>query len=339
MATGPVPDQRRPQVAGSSTEPGPRGSSSGSWHGPRVRQSQTGAKLTRIGRVPPAVPPATYPCRVSETTAPQEQDTSTRDTPSAVQDLPSALAVIALGIGAGFLSGLFGVGGGVIIVPALIAILGMERRRASATSLLSIILTASVGASVYGLGGQVSLVATPILVAGALIGTQIGVRLLRTLPERILPWTFVTFVVIVIVSQQFQVPVRDAELVLDAPRIAGLTGVGLLSGIFAGLVGVGGGSIIVPGLQLVVGVGDLLARGTSLLVMIPTAISGTWTNAKHHLVDIRTGLLVGLGAAVSAPLGKMVATWVSPRVGGILFSIFLVSIVINTIMGTRRTKG
>lgn len=45
------------------------------------------------------------------------------------------LLVIATGVGAGFLSGLFGVGGGLVIVPALMAVLGMDQRRASATSL------------------------------------------------------------------------------------------------------------------------------------------------------------------------------------------------------------
>ena len=53
------------------------------------------------------------------------------------------LLVIATGVGAGFLSGLFGVGGGLVIVPALMAVLGMDQRRASATSLAAIIVTAA----------------------------------------------------------------------------------------------------------------------------------------------------------------------------------------------------
>ncbi len=60
------------------------------------------------------------------------------------------LLVIATGVGAGFLSGLFGVGGGLVIVPAIIAVLGMDQRRASATSLAAIIVTAAV----QGVGRQ-----------------------------------------------------------------------------------------------------------------------------------------------------------------------------------------
>ncbi|MDO4258486.1 MAG: sulfite exporter TauE/SafE family protein [Actinomycetaceae bacterium] len=256
---------------------------------------------------------------------------------SAITSPASAVSVGGVGIAAGFLSGLFGVGGGVIIVPALVAILGMDRRRASATSLLSIILTASIGAISYGIRGDISIIGSAILVCGALIGTYIGTKLLRVLPAKILPWTFVAFIVIVIISQQFHIPTRGSELILDPLRIVALIGIGLLSGVFAGLVGVGGGSIIVPGMQLCAGVGDLLARGTSLLVMIPTAISGTWSNSRYHLVDWRTGLVLGICAAAITPLGAWVAALLTPQIGTLLFTLFLIGIAIETIMRSRRS--
>ena len=133
-------------------------------------------------------------------------------------------------------------------------------------------------------------------------------------------------------------PVREAALVLDAPRGAALVGVGLLAGILSGLVGVGGGAVIVPGLELVVGVGDLMARGTSLLVMIPTAIAGTWSNARHGVVDLRAGLLVGAGAAVAAPAGTAIAALVSPATGNLLFSLFLLAVVAGTLRRERARR-
>lgn len=247
-----------------------------------------------------------------------------------------ALLVALAGAGAGLLSGLFGVGGGLVIVPVLMSVLGMDQRRASATSLVAIILTAAAGCVSYGLDGEVSLLAALVLAAGSLVGAQIGVRLLRALPDRILPWIFVAFALFVIIAQQMKVPVRDAALVLDPPRALGLIGVGLLSGILSGLVGVGGGGVIVPGLELVVGVGDLLARGTSLLVMIPTAISGTWTNARHGIVDIKAGLVVGAFAALLTPLGRLVARAISPGTGNILFALFLLVMSATMLMRARR---
>lgn len=252
--------------------------------------------------------------------------------------LTTSLLVLVTGLAAGFLSGLFGVGGGLVIVPALMSVLGMSQRRAAATSLAAIVLTAAVGTSSYALRGEVSLVAAVLLVLGSLVGAQIGTWLLRRLPARVLPWIFVAFAVFVIVSQQLQVPVREAGLVLDPVRGVGLGAVGLLAGILSGLVGVGGGSVIVPGLELIVGVGDLLARGTSLLVMIPTAIMGTWSNARHGVVDLRAGLIVGVGAAVAAPLGTMTAAAISPATGSLLFSLFLVCVVLNTLRKEQQRR-
>ena len=200
------------------------------------------------------------------------------------------LLVIATGVGAGFLSGLFGVGGGLVIVPALMAVLGMDQRRASATSLAAIIVTAAVGSGTYALHGEVSWAGAALLVVGALAGSQIGVWLLRRLPAPALPWILIGFTVFV----------------------------------------------IVPGMELAVGAGDLIARGTSLLVMIPTGIAGTVTNLRHRMVDLRIGLIVGASAAAIAPVGRLAATLVSPSVGAILFNIFLLTIIASTIVKMRR---
>ena len=221
------------------------------------------------------------------------------------------LLVIAMGVGAGFLSGLFGVGGGLVIVPALMAVLGMDQRRASATSLAAIVV-------------------------GALVGSQIGVWLLRRLPAPALPWVLIGFTVFVIVSQYLHVPTRQGTVSLTPASCALMILVGLCAGILSGLVGVGGGSVIVPGMELAVGAGDLIARGTSLLVMIPTGIAGTVTNLRHHMVDLRVGLIVGASAAATAPVGRLVATLVSPSVGAILFNMFLLTIIASTILKMRK---
>ena len=246
------------------------------------------------------------------------------------------LLVIATGVGAGFLSGLFGVGGGLVIVPALMAILGMDQRRASATSLAAIIVTAAVGSGTYALHGEVSWAGAALLALGALAGSQIGVWLLRRLPAPSLPWILIGFTLFVIVSQYLHVPTREGTVSLSPASCALMILVGLCAGILSGLVGVGGGSVIVPGMELAVGAGDLIARGTSLLVMIPTGIAGTVTNLRHRMVDLRVGLIVGVSAAATTPVGRLVATWVSPSVGAILFNIILLSIIASTILKMRK---
>ena len=251
-------------------------------------------------------------------------------TDSQTLTLRRILLVIATGVGAGFLSGLFGVGGGLVIVPALMAVLGMDQRRASSTSLAAIIVTAAVGSGTYALHGEVSWAGGALLVVGALAGSQIGVWLLRCLPAPSLPWILIGFTLFVIVSQYLQVPTREGTVSLTPASCALLILVGVCAGILSGLVGVGGGSVIVP-----VGAGDLIARGMSLLVMIPTGIAGTVTNLRHRMVDLRIGLIVG----ATAPAGRLVATLVSPGVGAILFNIFLLSIIASTILKMRRARA
>lgn len=246
-----------------------------------------------------------------------------------------AVAVVGIGIAAGFLAGLFGVGGGMIIVPALVLILDMSQRQAAATSLASIVVTASFGTVSYASVGQVSLPAMLLVSTGAIVGAAIGTWLLSILPERILPWIFVALAATIIVLQQFHQPVRAAEIEITVLSAVAMIGVGLVSGIMAGLVGVGGGGIIVPGLEIIVGAGDLLARGTSLLAMIPPALTGTRANWKRGLVDLPVGLITGAVAAASAPLGLWAASSISPRTGSFLFSIFLVAVTVSIVLKAR----
>ena len=67
-----------------------------------------------------------------------------------------------------------------------------------------------------------------------------------------------------------------------------------MTGTLAGLLGVGGGIIVVPALMLLFGASDLIAKGTSLLMMIPTAISGTVGNVRRHNVDLFAAALIGV---------------------------------------------
>src|SRR5690606_2382856 len=112
-------------------------------------------------------------------------------------------------------------------------------------------------------------------------------------------------------------------LVLHLGSILGLVGLGLFTGIVAGLIGVGGGVIVVPALMLLFGTSDLEAKGTSLLMMIPTAVSGTIGNLRHRNVDLLAGAVIGVAAATMTALGAWLATLVDPFVGNVLFAAYL----------------
>jgi len=93
-------------------------------------------------------------------------------------DRANLLLLAAIGLGAGVLSGLFGVGGGIVMVPAMVLLAGMAQSRASATSLASIVPIAAVGALVFGRGDSIDLAAAVVLIIGSVVGVQIGARLM-----------------------------------------------------------------------------------------------------------------------------------------------------------------
>lgn len=248
------------------------------------------------------------------------------------------LSCIGVGLAAGLLSGLFGVGGGTVIVPMLVLLLGFDQRLAAGTSLAAIVPTASVGVISYAVHGSVAWIPALILAAGAVIGAQIGAWLLARIPQNALRWGFVGFLAVVIVMLFVVVPSRDAVLELTVASGIGLAALGLFTGVMAGLLGVGGGVIVVPALIFLFGTSDLIAKGTSLLMMIPTAVSGTIGNVKRQNVDLFAAALVGVAACTTTALGAWIATLLSPLVANILFAVFLTFIAVQMAIRAVRAR-
>ena len=145
------------------------------------------------------------------------------------------LACLGIGLLAGLLSGLFGVGGGTVIVPLLVLLLGFDQRLAAGTSLAAIVPTATVGVISYALNDSVAWIPALILAAGAVVGAQIGTWLLPRVPLTVLRWSFVGFLVAVIVSLFIVIPSRDAGLALTlADRSSGWSCSGVVTGIARG---------------------------------------------------------------------------------------------------------
>jgi uncharacterized membrane protein YfcA len=246
-------------------------------------------------------------------------------------------AFIGIGLLAGLLSGLFGVGGGTVIVPLLVLLLHFDQRIAAGTSLAAIVPTASVGVISYAVSGSVAWIPALILAAGAVVGAQIGTRLLPRISQTALRWGFVGFLVVVIITLFLVIPSRDAAFDLTLLTGLALVGVGLGTGVLAGLIGVGGGVIVVPVLMLAFGTSDLVAKGTSLLMMIPTAVSGTIGNLRTRNVDLRAAVLIGVSACTTTALGAWIATLIDPTAGNIFFAAYLVVIAVQ--MALKAVRG
>ncbi len=221
------------------------------------------------------------------------------------------------------LSGLFGVGGGFLIVPALTGILGMGQRRANGTSLAAVIPISAAGAVGYAFDGYVNGFVVILLVTGGLLGAEIGTRLLNRLPIRTIQLSFAVLLIAAALRLVFG-PVVNDRMHLGFVTDIGLFVLGVLTGILSGMLGVGGGFIMVPGMVLLASLPNALAKGTSLAAIIPTAAFATWRNVRNDNADVRLGLLIGIiGAGCSLVSARMFVD-LDPRLSNILLGILLV---------------
>lgn len=237
------------------------------------------------------------------------------------------LALLLVGVLGGVLSGLFGVGGGIIMVPLLMMLAGMDQRRASATSLAAIVPTSVVGAVTYGIAGHIDVVAGVAISAGGVVGSLIGARLLRALPIGWLRWLFVALLILVAIRLFFEVPARGSGVEHTGGAIAGLVALGLVMGVASGLFGIGGGVVVVPVLVALFGTSDLLAKGTSLLAIVPASVTGTIANARVRLVSLPDALLVGVSAALASFVGSALAFLLPAQLSTILFAVLIFAVV------------
>ena len=243
-----------------------------------------------------------------------------------------------VGLAAGALGGLFGVGGGLIIVPGLIAFVHMDRRLAHGTSLAATLPIAVASFVTYLASGNVDWPVAMALAAGSVCGAVVGTRLLRTIPKRPLTLIFVA-VILATALRLFMATGDAARADLTLAGVGALVVAGLVAGTLAGLLGIGGGVVMVPVMVVLYGMVPPVAKGTSAAVIVPTALMGTWRNRRHANADLRVAAVCGLAGTVTAVIGGTVAIHLDDRVSNVLFGLLLVTVAASQLATLRREEG
>ena len=247
-------------------------------------------------------------------------------------------AMVVIGLVGGLLSGLFAIGGGIIMVPLLTAFARLNQREAAATSLAAIVPTSIAGSITYVAAGEVDVLAAAIVSVGAVAGAILGGRFLKRIPLTWLRWMFIVFILLVAARLFLVTPERGMALDFTVVTAGGYVVLGLLMGVLSSLFGIGGGIVAVPALIGFFGISDLVAKGTSLLVMIPTSIVGTISNWRAGAVQVRAGLIVGVAATVASIPGAYLALALSPRLSSILFGILLLAVAAQLTYAAVRSQ-
>lgn len=113
------------------------------------------------------------------------------------------------------------------------------------------------------------------------------------------------------------------------PIAIGVVAFGVLVGALSALFGIGGGVVMVPFMVLLLGGDQHLAEGTSLLVIVPTAVAGVVAHARRGFVDFRSAAWLAIGGVVGAFIGARIALASSTETLEMIFAGFLV------VMGVR----
>jgi len=198
--------------------------------------------------------------------------------------------LIAVGAVAGILSGMFGIGGGAIIVPALMLFLGFDQTTANGSSLAALLLPVGVfGCIAYYQSGKLKIAPALAVAVGLTLATWFGATLALSIPKEVLKGIYGVFLLYYawryiaprkwlaeMRGQKVAAVLEDADIDPRSPRVL-LTSlaIGLVAGIASGLFGIGGGVVIVPFLMTFAGFDQKLATGTSLgALLLPVGLPG-----------------------------------------------------------------
>ena len=234
---------------------------------------------------------------------------------------------LLVGLAAGILSGVFGVGGGIAMTPGVQVLLGTPPITSIATPLPVIIPTAFTGAWRYRSAGEfdpmgAKWMAIPgffAAIGGALLTQVIEEDILLLVTALLLAWQSIS------ILRGAGASSTDRTKTHRAATSGAFAAIGTLAGVVSGLLGVGGGLIMVPLMVGWLGVPLKRALGTSLAAMLAMVIPGTVVHAALGHIDWLLALVLSIGAVPGARIGANLALGSRERtlrlaVGGFLLA-------------------
>jgi uncharacterized membrane protein YfcA len=244
--------------------------------------------------------------------------------------------LIVVGAAAGVLSGLFGIGGGIVIVPALILFAGFPLVKATGTSLAAILLPVGIlGVVAYYRAKVIDLRASLFIAAGLLASVAPGAWFANKLPVVLMRRFFALFCLYV--AWNFIDPVHRIRQLRGKPAAPrpepesnprpnplAFVGIGLLAGVMAGMFGIGGGNIIVPLLTLVLGYPAKRAIATSLgAILLPFGLPGVLVYYQQGTLDLAAAAWVALGLFIGTVFGAKITIRLPSATVRLLYGFFL----------------
>lgn len=250
-----------------------------------------------------------------------------------------------IGLFGGMLSVFLGVGSGLLMMPALIAMLRIRPHRATGTALAATLPTALVAAFSYHQEAlarhlpSIDAGAVAWLAIGEIGGALVGAKVLAVSGARSFRWAFGFLVVaagMLMIARLTPTPPPPGPF-QDTGAVMATVGIGVLVGAVSALLGIGGGLVMVPALVLLLGYPQYQAQGTSLAVIVPVSVSGALIHLLRGNVIRRLVTWLAAGAVIGVLIvGPRVFT-VHPGLLRTCFGIFLIMVGVF-LVGSRRAR-
>ncbi len=208
-----------------------------------------------------------------------------------------AIKSVCAGSGAGLLSGLLGAGGGMILVPLLRDWIGLDEKKAMATSVFCIAPICAVSAAMYGFSGRIEwAAAAPYMLGGFLGGIAAGFLFVKTPPS----WLRRGFGLLLLIgaARQWFPSLGGEAPVWDNFWASACAG--LLAGVLSGF-GLGGGTLLMIWMTVFGGLDQHAAQGVNLLYFLPCSVGSMAGHIKNKQIDWKPALCA-VGAGVPAGL-------------------------------------
>jgi len=232
---------------------------------------------------------------------------------------------LIIGLITGAFGGILGIGGGLIMIPLMVEVLKLSQLKAHGTSLLALVFTGIGGAVTYALNGAIDFTAATLLALTAVITSPIGARYCNVLTEAKLKKYFGAFLIFCSVLLLLKPHLTNfIGTVPGYAKIIILLITGTFTGFLSGMMGIGGGTIMIPVMVILTGFTQHVAQGTSLLVMVPTGAIGAFTHWKMGNVEQRILWCLIPGIIIGTYLGGNIANIIPNNTLRLIFAAMLI---------------
>ena len=188
------------------------------------------------------------------------------------------------------------------MVPLMVSVLKIGQHKAHGTSLVALVFTGLMGSVTYAVQGNIDILASLLLASTAVFTARLGAKFANTLPEWKLEKAFgllMILITVLLLLKPHLPQIVDSAIGLTWSKILVLLLTGVFTGFLSGMMGVGGGTIMVPSMVLLAGFSQYTAQGSSLLAMVPAGGVGAFTHwrlgnvNKSTLTGLVPGILIG----------------------------------------------